>query len=170
MQDPNFVGTVSYICEHNKNGAIGIVINRPLPLVLADVLDQLDITMKDKTTHDQAIVFGGPLHQERGFVIHQPVGQWDSSYDTGGEITVTTSRDILEAIAKDKGPEKVLVSLGYSGWGADQLEVELSQNAWIHCPVDPDIIFQTPFHKRWKEALAVLGIDPGFLSSEAGHA
>lgn len=170
LADPNFTHTVTYICEHNSEGAMGIVINRPLELSLGDVLEHMEISAGGRVDTATSIYGGGPVQQEHGFVLHQPVGMWESSLAITDEIAVTTSRDILRAIAHGEGPQRYLVALGYAGWGAGQLEQEMADNAWLSGPADLDIIFETPFEQRWAEAAALLGVDLNLLSSDIGHA
>lgn len=167
LQDPNFNGTLTYICDHNKHGALGLVVNRPLEFSLGEVLDQLDI---DGGQLQMPVYSGGPVKVERGFVLHRPRGDWQSSLPIGDSLTMTTSRDILEAIANDEGPSEFLVALGYAGWGAGQLEQELAGNFWLNCPADPDILFSVPWQQRLPAALARLGIDWNQLSDSVGHA
>ncbi|MDZ7751945.1 MAG: YqgE/AlgH family protein [Gammaproteobacteria bacterium] len=170
LADPNFHQTVTLLCAHNEDGAMGIVINRPLELELGEVLAQMDITAESDRVQHLHVLEGGPVQRERGFVIHRPRGDWDAMLPVGGDIGVTASRDVLSAIAHGEGPEESVVALGYAGWAAGQLERELSENAWISGPTDDRILFHTPFEKRWEEALALLGIDQNMLSSDAGHA
>lgn len=170
LMDPNFFRTVIYICEHNESGAIGIVVNRPLTVTLADVLSQMNITSTDEHVNAFPVLFGGPIHQERGFVIHSPVGDWRSSVVTSNDIAVTTSQDVLEAIAEKKGPENYIISLGYSNWQAGQLEAEIASNYWLCCPVNKDILFHTPFTERWVATAASIGVDVNKLSTDTGHA
>lgn len=169
LMDPNFFRTVIYICEHNESGAIGIIVNRPLTVTLSDVLSQMNITSAAVNVNSFPVLFGGPIHQERGFVIHQPVGNWRSSVVTADNLAVTTSQDILEAIATEKGPEDYVISLGYSGWQPGQLEVEVASNYWLCCPVNTDILFRVPFNDRWAAAAALIGVDVNKLSSDVGH-
>ncbi len=170
MDDPNFYQTVTYICEHNEYGALGIVINRPTTINLSEVFDQMEIT----SSHDQInllpVLYGGPVHQERGFVIHRPFGKWRSSFETSDEISVTTSRDILEAIAEGRGPTDLIITLGYAGWGAGQLEEELQKNIWLCTPAQANILFDTPYENRWNAAAKLIGFDMNALSGDTGHA
>jgi putative transcriptional regulator len=170
LADPNFFHTVTYICEHNENGAMGIVINRPMDLSLGDVLKQLKIEPSQNIDTAIRIYEGGPVQREHGFVIHSPLGAWDSSLRVTPDIAITTSRDILTAIAHNEGPERYLIALGYAGWGAGQLEQEMSDNAWLSGPADEKILFDMEAEKRWSAAAALLGIDVNLLSSEVGHA
>ena len=170
LADPNFFHTVTYICEHNEEGAMGIVINRPMDLTLGDIMSHMGIEMADGERAALPVYGGGPVQQERGFVIHRPLGHWDSSLHITEQIAVTTSRDILVAVAGAEGPEEVLIALGYAGWGAGQLEAEMAQNAWLSGPADPEILFAMPSERRWEAAAGLLGVDLHLLSAEAGHA
>ncbi len=170
LADPNFVRTVTYVCVHNREGAMGIVINRPLDLTLGEVLGHMDIDSENAEVHETPVVQGGPVQPERGFVLHQPAGAWDTVLHVEGGLSVATSRDILTAIAEGNGPTDALVALGYAGWGAGQLEREVTENAWLSGPADSSIIFNAPYHDRWESAARLLGVDIDRLSGEAGHA
>lgn len=174
MQDPNFHRTVTYICEHSDQGALGIIINRPLDLDLGSVFEQLSLNSSDPSLARQPVLQGGPVHQERGFVLHQAeeaaAQDFDATLAVADAIRVTTSQDILTAMANGRGPRRVVVALGYAGWGPGQLEQEMAQNAWLSVPAVPRIIFDTPFEQRWQQSAGLLGIDMSTLSSEAGHA
>ncbi len=170
MQDMNFSQTVTYICEHTEEGAMGIVVNRPTNLHLNDILDQLEITDIDLKSGEEPIYIGGPVQPERGFVLHGDSNDWDSTLKITDEISVTTSKDILESIAAGKGPNLHLVALGYAGWASGQLEDEISANAWLSGPADSQIIFTTPVERRWKAAAQLLGVDLDLISGDAGHA
>ncbi|MFD2231925.1 YqgE/AlgH family protein [Alkalimarinus sediminis] len=167
MKDPNFEGTVSYICDHNEHGAMGIVINRPLDMKLGEILAQLNFGGENI---DSLIYAGGPVQMERGFVLHTPQGEWQSSLTISEGICLTTSKDVLEALAESQGPDESLVALGYAGWGAGQLEQEIAENCWLTCPADEGILFRTPHDKKFDAAIALLGFDPSQLSDKAGHA
>jgi len=167
MRDPNFEGTVTYICDHNEHGAMGIIINRPLELRLGEILGQLDLGGQDI---DRPIYGGGPVQMERGFVLHSPQGEWQSSLNISEGVCLTTSKDILAALAEEKGPEENLVALGYAGWGEGQLEQEIAENCWLTCPSSEEILFHTPYGKKFDMAIALLGFDPSQLSGQAGHA
>ena len=169
LKDPNFSRTVAYICEHSDQGAMGIIINRPMEIRLGEVLDQLDISITAAVA-EEPVFHGGPVQPDRGFVIHDGIGEFDSTLRVTPELSVTTSRDILEAIAQGEGPRQRLVALGYAGWGIGQLEQELSTNAWLSGPADAQILFQTQVPQRWSGAARLLGIDMNLLSAEAGHA
>lgn len=167
MKDPNFADSLTYICEHNEHGAMGVVINRPTELTLGDVLEQ----MKLGSGHsDEPIYSGGPVQIERGFVIHRPQGDWQATLPIRNGICLTTSKDILAAYSNDEGPENALIALGYAGWGAGQLEQELSENCWLTCPADEEILFHTPSEKKVHAAAAKLGVDMTLISTQVGHA
>jgi putative transcriptional regulator len=170
LKDPNFSRTVTYVCEHSDQGAMGIVINRPMEIRLGQVLDQLDIENKDAELDRTPVYLGGPVQTDRGFVIHSGPDSYDSTLAVTPDIRVTTSKDVLEAIARGEGPRQRLVALGYAGWGAGQLEEEMSANAWLSGPADAGILFQLPSAQRWQAAAQLLGIDLNLLSGEAGHA
>lgn len=170
LMDPNFHQTVTYISEHNAEGALGIVINRPLNLTLGELLAHLQIPVEQPEVASLPIYSGGPVQPEQGFVVHTPVGRWGATLRVTEEIGITTSRDILYGLARGEGPGKVLVALGYAGWGPGQLEREMSENAWLSGPADPAILFETLSEKRWAAAAALLGVDLNLLSGQAGHA
>ncbi|OGT32251.1 MAG: hypothetical protein A2W28_01525 [Gammaproteobacteria bacterium RBG_16_51_14] len=171
LADPNFYRTVTYICAHNDEGAMGIVINRPLDLELRDVLEQMNIQSKNEKIGKIPVYQGGPVHTDRGFILHRPpMKEWESSIIIEDDICVTTSRDILQAIADGEGPEQSLVALGYAGWAAGQLEQEIMDNIWLNGPADLQIIFKTPSKQRWESAASHLGVDLNKLSSDVGHA
>jgi putative transcriptional regulator len=170
LQDPNFSRTVTYVCEHTEQGAMGIVINRPMEIRLGEMLDQLDIQSKDRQVLDALVYLGGPVQPERGFVLHSGGEGFDSTLTITPEISVTTSRDVLEAIADGRGPAQRLIALGYAGWGGGQLEQEMSANAWLSGPADGEIIFKMPAEARWQAAANLLGVDLNLMSGEAGHA
>jgi len=170
MKDPNFERTVTYICQHNEDGALGIVINRTIDLTVGDVLDQMKIKRDVSVQCDLPVHYGGPVQMERGFILHEDMGNWDSTLKICDVTALTTSRDILEAMASNTGPERSLLALGYAGWGAGQLEREISENAWLHWPANNTLLFSTPVEKRWEEAAALLGVDLSLLSTDAGHA
>jgi putative transcriptional regulator len=163
-----FGNTISYICEHNEEGAMGFMVNRPMRLTVAALLDQLGIG----TTLDlqQPVFEGGPVKTERGFILHTDEVQYDASLPLGNGLMLSTARQTLEAIGAGAGPARYLVALGYAGWGSGQLENELLQNAWLSCPADLDILFDVPFEQRVTKAAASLGIDFRLMSSQAGHA
>lgn len=170
MQDPNFHQTVTYICQHNEEGALGIVINRTIDLTVGDVFNQMKISGTVSTRSDAPVHFGGPVQMERGFILHEDIGSWDSTLKIGSLTGLTTSRDILEAMANNSGPSRAILALGYAGWGAGQLEREIIENAWLNGPADNELIFSTPVQERWSSAAGLLGVDLSLLSSDAGHA
>lgn len=175
MLDPVFGGTVIYLCEHNENGALGVVINKPTDMTMVTLLERIDLTPETLPDADQAlssrhVMFGGPVQVERGFVLHSPVDRYSSTLAVTGDIAMTTSKDVLEAVARGQGPQRLMVSLGCSGWSAGQLEEELARNGWLTVPADPEIIFDLPAEQRFAAALGLLGIDPVMLTAESGHA
>ena len=171
MDDPNFSATVTLVCEHNADGALGIVINRPLSLNLGGLFEQLDLTNGDSAILARPVLDGGPVAKERGFVLHAPGGgRFESSVAVSPELQLTLSRDVLDSMAAGDGPDKSLVALGYAGWEAGQLEAEMLENTWLSVPANPEIIFDVPFEDRWQTAANVLGIDLSRLSPDAGHA
>lgn len=170
LADPNFSRGVTLMCQHNAEGALGITINRPSEFTLMDVLAQLEIRCDDPAIGGLPVFDGGPVHRERGFVLHTPDGMWESSMEVSPDIMVTTSRDVLQAIAEGRGPEKFLVALGYAGWGAGQLEDELKENAWLSTDAVASVIFDLPVDERWSQAVSMLGIDVSSLQPAGGHA
>ena len=170
LSDPNFDHGVTLMCQHNEEGALGITINQSSDLKLMDVLSQLDIECQDEAIAEQPVLHGGPVQQERGFVLHSEDGQWEATTRVAPGIMVTTSRDILEAIAQNRGPSKYAVALGYAGWSAGQLEDEIKDNAWLNVPADSSIVFDSPIDDRWSRAVAALGIDVSTLQPVGGHA
>jgi len=170
MQDPNFRETVTFICEHGEEGALGLVINRPMAIELGTVFEQLALPTADPALAIQPIMQGGPVQTERGFVIHESGEEWETSANVFDKIRVTTSQDILTSMAAGNGPSRAIVALGYAGWGAGQLEFEIAENAWLSAPATSELLFDTPFDKRWKKAAELLGVDLAMLSVEAGHA
>lgn len=170
LADPNFHHTVTYICAHNDEGAMGIIVNRPLDLNLEEVLQQMDLEVPDKKAGSTPVFHGGPVQTDRGFVLHLSQQKWDSSINVSDKISITTSRDILNAIASGEGPTDTLIALGYAGWSAGQIEHELKENAWLNGPADTHIIFNTPIEKRWESAAALLGVDLDRLTNDIGHA
>jgi putative transcriptional regulator len=170
LMDPNFHRSVTYICEHNANGAMGIVINRSLDLRFGEVLDQMSIDVTDTDALALPVFLGGPVHTDRGFVIHRPMGKWDSTLRVTDKIGLTTSRDIVAAVAAGKGPKNCLIALGYAGWGAGQLEKEMADNAWLSGPADPRVMFEVPIEQRWEIAAAARGVDRSRMSNDVGHA
>jgi putative transcriptional regulator len=170
LEDRNFKRTVTFVCEHSSEGAMGIVINRTTDLKLGDILKQLDIAITDPTLAAQPIFLGGPVQNNRGFVIHEPLGNWESTLPVTDTIGVSTSRDILLAIAERRGPDRYLIALGYAGWGGGQLEREIAENSWLSGPANREILFELPLGSRWNKAAELVGVDLTTISSEAGHA
>ena len=170
MADPHFSRTLTYICEHNEQGALGLVINRPLDMTLAKLLDQVSIPAASAQCNSIAVHYGGPVQTDRGFVLHGPVGNWQSTLSISPEIGLTTSKDILEAVARGEGPRQMLVTLGSAGWAPGQIEYELAQNAWLTVAARDDVMFELPAAQRLAAAMKILGVDYATLSESAGHA
>jgi putative transcriptional regulator len=169
MADPNFSRSLTFICEHNERGALGLVVNRPTDVTLGTLFRQVEIELDNEPLSSQPVFFGGPVQLEHGFVLHRPLGEWRSTLPVG-EIGLTTSRDILEAMARGEGPRERLVALGYAGWAPGQLEDEIKRNGWLTVSANPDVVFRVPPEGRYKAALDALGISSVNLSEEAGHA
>lgn len=174
LNDPNFEKSVSYICEHNDEGAMGVVINRPTELTFADLCEQLEIEITDSDTVNYPIFEGGPVETERGFILHSPIGEWESTLSITKDIGLTMSQDIIQAIAEgydsnNKPPEHFIITLGYAGWSEDQIEDEISENVWLNVPAGSDILFNTPIEQRWTAAAESLGINLQQLSTDIGH-
>jgi putative transcriptional regulator len=170
MADPYFSKTLTYICEHNDQGALGLVVNRPIDMTLRALFERLSLTLRQADLAGAPIYFGGPVQTDRGFVLHAPMGNWQSTLRVRDLIGLTTSKDILEAVGRGEGPDKMLVTLGYAGWSPGQLEHELSQNAWLTVEARDAIIFDTPAEERLPAAMELLGLDYARLQDEAGHA
>lgn len=170
MSDPSFAQTVTYVVEHNAGGAMGLIINRPSGLSLADVIEQLNPELEPSSTcQDLPIFSGGPVQTERGFVLHPSGPQFQATLELG-PLGLSTSQDVLFAIAQGHGPRQHLIALGYAGWDAGQLEAELAANAWLTCPADPQILFDLPAEQRLDAAAASLGVNLSLLSNQVGHA
>ncbi|MEP7312795.1 MAG: YqgE/AlgH family protein [Pseudomonadota bacterium] len=170
FSDPHFEQSVTLICEHSDKGALGIVLNKPLPMKLAEVLAQMRLTSDAEAIRDRSVLRGGPMHQDRGFVLHKPGGAWDSTHRISDSIQVTTSRDVLAAIARGEGPDNAFIALGYAAWEPGQLEREIKDNAWLTLPVDEQLLFDLPYEDRWLAAWRRLGVDVGQVSLVPGHA
>jgi putative transcriptional regulator len=170
MEDPNFDRTVVYVCEHSDKGAMGVVINRPMELTLARLFDKIDLRLEIAPWRDEPVLYGGPVQTERGFVLHAPAGNYSSTLTVAEDIGLTTSKDVLEALAGGQGPARLLVTLGYAGWAAGQLEHELAHNGWLNVAADSRVIFDTPLTARFDAALGLLGVDPFQLTGQAGRA
>ncbi len=170
MADPNFSRSVTLMCQHNEEGAIGITINRQSDFTLGELLFQLNISCESQEVSSMMVLEGGPVSPDRGFVLHTPVEGFDSSIKINDDIMVTTSRDILAAIATGNGPQQFLVALGYAGWADGQLESEMRQNAWLSVPADKGILFESEVQNRWEKAVGTLGININDLHGVGGHA
>ncbi len=173
IQDPIFGGTVVYVCEHNEKGVLGVVINKPTDMTMEVLFDRVDLKLGEglrSSVVDEPIMFGGPVQDDRGFVLHSPGGRYSSSLTVTDDVAFTTSIDVLEAVANGAGPARMLVSIGYSGWSPGQLEEELSRNGWLTVAADAHVLFDLPIEERYTAAIKLLGIDPLMLATEAGHA
>jgi putative transcriptional regulator len=170
MVDPFFARTLTYLCEHNDQGALGLVVNRPIDLTLQALFERLSLALKQREIADAPVYYGGPVQTDRGFVLHAPPGDWQSTLRVREAIGLTTSKDILEAVGRGEGPDRMMVTLGYAGWSPGQLEHELSQNAWLTVEARDAIIFDLPAEERLAAAMELLGLDFARLSDEAGHA
>lgn len=170
LTDPPFARSVALICQHDENGAMGVVVNQPSDYTLGEVLSQMDIHTDDAALRGRPVLNGGPVHPERGFVIHDDARAWDSSLKLGSGLYMTTSRDILEAMAHGQGPRNVVVALGCAGWSAGQLEQELADNSWLTVPANTHLIFDMPLEDRWQNAAAGIGVDLFRLTGYSGHA
>lgn len=170
LDDGFFNQAVTYICEHDETGSFGIIINQVTDLTLKQIIKEMKIDTQDDYNADQSIYIGGPVDQGRGFILHRPTGDWQSTLKVNDSVALTTSKDILQAIANNKGPDDSIVALGYAGWSAGQLDNEIASNTWLSCPAEEQIIFETPPEERWKAAAKLIGIDLSLLSHDAGHA
>lgn len=170
LGDPNFEATVTYLFEHDETQALGLVVNRPMRMLLGDVLEQMQIRTALPEVAQTPVHYGGPVQPERGFVLHEAMDGFASSLAVGENLMLTTSRDVLECIADGRGPRRRMLLLGYAGWGAGQLEMELAQNAWLSVPASTELLFDVPSAERWQRAAQRLGVDLALLSSTAGHA
>jgi len=175
LTDPYFAKSVTFICTHNQDGAMGIVINRPTDMTYEMLFEKIKVDLENNAIANNPVLYGGPVQSERGFVLHQPAGEWDSSITICDKTALTTSKDILEAVALGTGPSKMLLTLGYAGWTPGQLEQEMAQNAWLSVEAKDvgtlnKILFETPHEEQFNAAMALLGFDPAMLSGVAGHA
>jgi putative transcriptional regulator len=170
LADPNFNESVTYVCQHDEHGAIGIVINRPGHFTFADIFARLGIEIDDAERGQSLVLQGGPVEPERGFVLHNSSDEFDSSISVGTDVSLTASRDVLEAIADGSGPSRALLALGYAGWGAGQLESEMGANSWLSVEAAPAVLFDTPYAERWTAAANLIGIDIRGISTYSGHA
>lgn len=178
MGGETFAGAVVYLCEHTDKGALGLVINKPIDITLKNLFEKVELPLDREDLAAEPVYFGGPVQTERGFVLHEAMtaeeegaeSPYNSSLRIAGGLEMTTSKDVLEALSSGAGPKKLLVTLGYTGWAAGQLEDEMGKNGWINVDAAHDIIFSTPVGERYEKALSLLGIDLGMLSADAGHA
>jgi putative transcriptional regulator len=170
MADPNFAHTLTYVCEHNPDGALGLVVNRPIEMTLSSLFEQIDVPLANRGLCETPVLFGGPVQVDRGFVLHRPLGNWQSTLAIGDDLGLTTSKDILEAVGRGEGPRNLLVSLGYAGWSAGQLEQELAANAWLTVAATPEVMFDLTPEQRLPAAMRLLGVDLSQLSEDIGHA
>ena len=170
MHDPIFGGSVVYLCEHNERGALGVVINKPMDITIGHLLERLNLNLEIPAPVHKPVMFGGPVQEDRGFVLHSPDTEFTSMLKISDQVAFTTSHDILEAIASGTGPRRLLVSIGYAGWSAGQLEDEIIHNGWLTVAADPSIIFDLPVQERYTAAIRLLGFDPSRLVHEVGHA
>ena len=170
LEDPYFANSLIYICEHNENGALGIIVNRPIDMNLAGLFDKIDIKLSAENLANLPVYFGGPVQLDRGFVLHRPVGKWQSTLAVNGEVGLTSSRDVLNSVASGGLPAEIIVTLGYAGWDAGQLEDELAQNSWLTVPAMAEILIDLPPEERLPAAMQKLGISFTQLSDVAGHA
>ena len=170
LDDPYFARSLTYICEHNEKGAMGLVINQPIGMSLQELINQADedaIVLKEKA--EGIVLAGGPVSQDRGFILHTTQIGWSSSLVLTPEIMITTSKDILSVLGNENAPTKSLVTLGYAGWSAGQLEEEVQKNSWLFVEADLELLFEVPIHKKWEAAVQKLGIDVWQLAPDAGH-
>jgi putative transcriptional regulator len=176
MGDPNFAKSVALVCDHSSAGALGLILNKPLPMRMGEVFEQLEIELDEAALRerpvlrDRPVLRGGPVQTDRGFVVHRAGGKWDSTLQVSDELHVTTSRDILAAMARGVGPAEAMVALGYAGWEGGQLEQEIRANAWLNAPVDLQVVFDLPFESRWEAAARLLGVELARISSSSGNA
>ena len=170
MVAPHFAHTLTFVCEHGPNGALGIVVNRPTDMTLSALFEQIEVELADAQLGRSPVFYGGPVQMDRGFVLHRPLGNWQSTLAVSDDVGLTTSKDVLQALARGEGPRDVLVSLGYAGWSAGQLEQELAQNAWLTVDADAGVLFDVPPEERLPAAMSKLGIDFSRLSEDVGHA
>jgi len=172
LTDPFFFRSVTYICEHNETGAMGIIINQPLNIHLKNIIGQTSVPFQNNPLYDQMVFSGGPIQRDKGFVLHPHSSNlhWQATTHIGGQISLTTSQDILLSLADNKGPEQLLFALGYAGWAGGQLEKEIAENSWLAGPANIDIVFKCPIPLRWDAAAALIGVDFNKLSFEVGHA
>lgn len=170
LRDPYFERSVTLICQHDSDGAMGVMINRASDYTIGEVLQQMGVSCNDDALKAQPVLHGGPVHPERGFVVHDGDKTWDSTLSIGDGLFLTTSRDVMEALARGDGPAQALVALGCAGWGAGQLEQELVDDSWLVVPSRQDIVFDLPLPQRWQAAAGSIGVDLLNHASHSGHA
>ena len=170
LDDGFFNHAVTYICEHDETGSFGIIINQETTITLKQIIKEMKIDTEVDYNETQAVYIGGPVDQGRGFILHRPTGNWQSTLKVNDRIALTTSKDILQAMATNKGPKDSIVALGYAGWTSGQLDDEIANNTWLSCPAEEQILFDTPPEERWKAAAKLIGIDLTLLSNDTGHA
>ncbi|WP_297833681.1 YqgE/AlgH family protein [Thermomonas sp.] len=170
LQDANFERSVTLICQHDGDGAMGVIVNRPSEYTIGEILRQMGVECGDDALDQRPVLSGGPVHPERGFVLHDGGRGWDSSLEVGDGLYLTTSRDVLEAMARGEGPPQSLVALGCAGWGAGQLEQELVDDSWLLVPNRRDVLFDLPLAQRWQAAAGSIGVDLVNHASHSGHA
>jgi putative transcriptional regulator len=170
MGDPNFSQTVALICDHTSRGALGLILNKPLPMRMGEIFEQMEIQLGTGALRERQVLRGGPMQTDRGFVVHRAFGEWDSTLKVSDALHVTTSRDILAAMAEGRGPEEAVIALGYAGWDGGQLEDEIRANVWLSAPVDLGLIFDLPFESRWHAAARLLGVELSRISPVGGNA
>ena len=170
MGDPNFAQTVVLVCEHSERTALGLILNKPLPMRMGEIFEQLEIELKPEPLRERQVLRGGPMQTDRGFVVHRASGDWDSTLKVSDSLHVTTSRDILAAMGRGEGPQEAMIALGYAGWDRGQLEDEIRANVWLNAPVDLSLIFDLPFESRWHAAARLLGVELSRVSPIGGNA
>lgn len=170
MTDPNFSRAVIYVCEHHEEGTVGLIINHPLEYHLDFILEQMNIDTPLGHQKYLPVLFGGPVQPERGFVLHRPAGVWRSSLNLMENVTVTTSDDIIKAIANNDGPQDALITLGYAGWSTEQIDQEVKLNQWLVCPATSELLYEVPFDQRWEMAGQSIGVNMSRLSYQSGNA
>lgn len=171
MEEANFAGSLVYLCDHDDNGCMGVITNRPLDITLDALFEQLSLGGETSLHRNAPVYYGGPMHKDRGFILHRGNSdEWDSSIQVTDDVALTTSMDILQALANNTGPERYLVCLGCAGWDVGQLEEELKENAWLTVDADASVLFETPPAERLSAAAGILGVDLNLMTRDAGHA
>lgn len=171
MEDTHFASSLVYLCDHDDNGCMGVIVNRTLEITLDALFDQLSLGGERSLHRNAPVYYGGPMHKDRGFILHRGNSQeWDSSIQVNDDIALTTSMDILQALANNSGPEHFLICLGCAGWDVGQLENELKENTWLTVDAAPSVLFETPPAERLSAAAGILGVDLNLMTRDAGHA